>query len=179
MSRATDLINRLLSCPLGTPGWKEFEDVCTEILKYLFVPPLQNPRTQARTYSGIDRRDAIFPNRNFTHDNNWGILFHELGARLILFEFKNYDTSEIGKDEVIQTLNYMSKPMGNLSFIICTKKPDESAHIKRNSIYGDQKKAILFITKEQLLEMIYIKERGEDPSDFLMDLLESFYIEYE
>ena len=74
-----------------------------KILKYLFSPELAEPKRQARSYSGIDRRDAIFPNRNLTGENNWGHIYRELGARLIVFEFKNYDTSEIEKDEVIQT----------------------------------------------------------------------------
>jgi hypothetical protein len=29
------------------------------------------------------------------------------------------------------------------------------------------------------LEMLAIRERGEDPSDLVLDLLERFYIEYE
>jgi hypothetical protein len=65
-----------------------FEDACTDTLRFLFVPPLQDPLIQPRSFSGIDRRDLVFPNRNLQLGNNWGHLYQELAARLVLFEFK-------------------------------------------------------------------------------------------
>ncbi len=179
VSTVKELIDKLNSCPQGKSGWKEFEGICVEILCYLFVPPLIKPKIQPRTYSGISRRDAVFPNRNFGSENPWGQLLKELNARLILFEFKNYDDMEIGKEEVNQTLNYMTAPMGNLAIICCNKKPDESAHKRRNSIFSESKKVILFITKDELKELMYIKERGADPADLILDLLELFYLQHE
>jgi len=180
MTKISDFIAKLKSCPPGLNGWKMFEDICIEILIFLLVPPLEMPRIQPRTHSGIDRRDAIFPNRNFDLENTWGKIHQELNARLILFEFKNYDKSEIGKEDVNQVRNYLTEPMGKLGILCCNKKPIESAYIKRNSIYSSsEKKVILFITKEHLIEMLYIKERGEDPADLIMDMIEIFYMEYE
>jgi hypothetical protein len=57
--------------------------------------------------------------------------------------------------------------------------PDNGAHIKRNSIFSEEQKVILFLTTEHLIEMLAIKERGEDPSDLILDLLERFYIQHE
>lgn len=179
MTTVADLRQRLRSCPAGLAGWKEFEDVCTDILRFLFVPPLNEPLTQARSYSGIDRRDAVFPNRNLDPTNNWGHLFRELGARLVLIEFKNYDRADIGKDEVNQTRNYLTRPMGRLAIMCCNKAPDHDAHIKRNTIFSEDQKVILFITSDNLMEMLSIKERGEDPSDLILDLLERFYLQHE
>lgn len=112
MTGATELRRRLAECPAGRSGWKEFEDICIEILRFLFVPPLNEPLIQPRSYSGIDRRDAVFPNRNIESSNNWSHLYKELQARMILFESKNYDTEDIGKEETNQTRNYMKQPMG-------------------------------------------------------------------
>lgn len=179
MSRTGNLITKLMSCPAGVEGWKEFEDVCVEILHYLFVPPLAEPKIQPRTHSGIDRRDAVFPNRNFNTANTWGHLLRELGARMILFEFKNYDATKIGKKEVDQTRNYMTDPMGRLAIMVCTETPNKAAHIRRNTIFSSNKKVILFLTKEQLKEMLFIKERGEDPADLIIDLIEWFYLQHE
>jgi hypothetical protein len=173
------LRKRLDACPLGQQGWKEFEEVCTDILTYLFVPPLELPKTQARTYSGIDRRDAVFPNRKIDGATNWGHLFRELDARLVLVEFKNYDGMEVGKDEANQTRNYLTKPMGRLAMMCCRTPPNDAAHIKRNTIYSEEKKVILFLSPENLKEMLFMKERGDDPSDFIMDLVELFYIQHE
>jgi hypothetical protein len=175
------LRQRLEQCPPGREGWKEYEDACIEALQYLFVPPLRKPHIQARTYSGIDRRDAVFPNWNKgTDNNNWGRIYDELEARMVLFEFKNYDTEEIGKDETNQTRNYLQKQWGKLAIMCCNKMPNEAAHIKRNSIHHeDDGKVILFVTTELLIEMLFIKERGEDPSDLIMDMIDRFYLQYE
>jgi hypothetical protein len=174
-----DMIQRLQTCPPGHAGWSEFENVAIEILEYLFVPPLQPPNIQARSFSGIDRRDAIFANREDNGDSIWAKIRRELSARMILFEFKNYDTSEIGKEEVIQTRSYLRNPMGKLAIICSNKLPNEQAHIKRNTIYSDDGVVILFLIKEKLIEMLHIKERGEDPSVLIMDEIELFYIQHE
>jgi hypothetical protein len=179
MSKIDDLIDRLMSCSAGTAGWKDFEDVCLDILHCLFVPPLAEPKVQPRTYSGIDRRDAVFPNRNFEVHDSWGLLLRELNARMILFEFKNYDNTEIGKEEVDQIRNYLTEPMGHLAMMVCSKLPNDAAHIRRNSIFSAEGKVILFLTKDHLKEMLFIKERGEDPADLVVDLVEWFYLQHE
>jgi hypothetical protein len=175
----SDLRRRLKNCPAGLTGWKDFEDACIDTLSYLFVPPLTRPHLQPRTYSGIDRRDAVFPNWNVEPTNNWGILRRELDARLVLFEFKNYGGSSVGKDEVNQTRNYLSPNLGKLGFLCCNRIPNKSAHLKRNTIYTDDRKVILFLTTKLLIEMLAIKERGEDPSDLILDLLARFYLQHE
>lgn len=170
---------RLLACPAGPAGWREFEDAALEALKNLFVPPLTEPIVQPRTYSGIDRRDAVFPNRNLDGGGHWTHLLQELGARMVLVEFKNYDTEEIGKDEVNQTLNYLTKPMGRLAILVTNKAPGDAAHIKRNTIFSANGPVILFLTTQHLIEMLDIKERGEDPADLIMDAVERFYLQHE
>lgn len=179
MSRITELVNRLDNCPVGKKGWQEFEDLCITILEFLFVPPLIKPIIQPRTYSGTNRRDAVFPNRNFDEKHGWGLLLRELEARMVLFEFKNYGTSNVGHEEVLQTENYLTEPMGKLAIMICSKTPDHGAHIQRNTIYSRYRKVILFITKDHLKEMLFIKERGEDPCDLIVDLVERFYLQHE
>jgi hypothetical protein len=99
MRQVNDLIKKLQVCPAGDAGWREFENICVEILEFLFVPPLTRAVIQPRTLSGTNRRDAVLPNRNFIKNNNWAILLRELNARMILFEFKNYGpTNEIGHE---------------------------------------------------------------------------------
>jgi hypothetical protein len=109
----------------------------------------------------------------------FGSIYKELAARMVLFEFKNYDLTEIGKEETNQTRNYLTKPMGKLAIMCCNRAPDCAAHIKRNTIYSEDGKVILFVTTEQLIEMLFIKERDEDPSDLIMDMIERFYLQHE
>ena len=172
-----NFIDRLRSCPKGQPGWKMFEDICIDILRYIFVPPLSQPIIQSRTYSGMDKRDAIFPNRNRNSSNNWGLIFQDLDSRYILFEFKNYNTEIIGKDEVDQVRNYLKDTMGRLAILCCNKEPHRTAYRRRNSIFSSEKKVILFLTPDQLEEMLFIKERGEDPVDLILDMIDKFYLQ--
>ena len=163
-------VNRLAEqidqCPLGNTGWRAFEDLCTEVLEYLFVPPLSRPRRQARTYSGINRRDAVFPNRNIVAttelgSRNWYHLYVELSARMILFEFKNYDATDIGHEEVNQTRSYLTRPMGQLGIMICSKPPVDGAFRQRNTIYTNDQKVILFMTNAHLKEMLFMSCQGK------------------
>jgi hypothetical protein len=173
------LRHRLETCPAGQAGWREFEDVSRDILTHLFVPPLREPVIQPRSYSGIDRRDVIFPNRNPPGAGNWGLLRHDLDARLVLVEFKNYDSTDIGKDETNQIRNYLTAAMGRLAILCCNKTPVESAFIKRKSIYSEERKVIIFLTPDDMVEMLHIQDRGEDPSDLIVDLIDQFYLQYE
>lgn len=104
-------------------------------------------------------------------------MYQELNARLILVEFKNYDTEEIGKDEVNQTRNYLTSSLGKLAVLCCNKQPNKNAYIIRNKIFSEDKKVILLIWKDHLKEMLYIKSRDEDPSDLIMDLVEELYLQ--
>lgn len=178
MTQITELATRIKTCPRGMSGWRRFEDDCTTALRHVLVPPLSEPKIQARTQSGIHRRDAVFPNRNFNTPNTWSHLYHELNARMIPFEFKNYDKHGIGADEVVQTRDYLSEPMGRLAVICSTGRPNTSALVMRNRVYTETKRVILFMTEENLVEMLFMKERGEDPANLVMDLVEHFYLQY-
>ena len=179
MPTPNELIETLIQCPPGMPGWTQFEDACTNVLTYLFVPPLETPTIQARTESGIDIRDAIFPNRNNDGTTLWGQLRRDHNARMILFEFKNYDTSDIGSDEVDQLRNYMNDPMGSLAFLTCSKEPHRNAVLRRNQVYRREEKVIIFLDSNQLVEMVNMRERGDDPASFIMEQVELFYIQHE
>jgi hypothetical protein len=173
-------LRRLLAaCPPGRPGWQQFEDVALAALCHLLVPPLTPPRVQERSFSGIDRRDAVFPNRITDTAHPWGLLRHDHDARFVLVEFKNYDKDEIGKEEVDQTRCYMKPTLGGLSIMVCNKPPHESALIRRNIVFNQEKKVILFLTTSHLLEMLDIKDRGDDPSVFILDAVDSFLIQHE
>lgn len=179
MPTPAELIANIQACPLGVPGWRTFEDVGTAALTHLFVPPLAEPTIQPRSFSGIDRRDAVYPNRNMTPDTFWGHIHAELKARLILVEFKNYDIHTLGKDEVDQTRNYLTKPFGKLGLICCRREPSKEALLRRNQVYTQEDKVILFITEDKLCEMLRMKERGEDAARLIVEMIELFYMQHE
>lgn len=169
----------LSHCPPGRPGWRAFEDAALATLCHPFVPPLVRPLVQIRSFSGLDRRDAVFPNRVVDTGTAWGLMRHDYDAKLILFEFKNYDKDHIGKEEIDQAQNYLKNSMGKLAVICSNKPPRRPAYARRNAIYSETKKIILFITTANLGEMLDMKDRGDDPSEFILDCIDDFLIRHE
>ncbi len=53
------LRQRLEECPAGRDGWQEFENICIDILHFLFVPPLQPPKIQTRTIDNTQRMGLL------------------------------------------------------------------------------------------------------------------------
>ncbi len=173
------LIKRLRNCPSGRVGWKKYENICIDILKFLFVPPLKLPKIQSRTESGIDIRDAIFPNRS--SNENWRFIREDYAGKYILFEFKNYtaDTGlDLGKDEVNQVKNYLYHTIGRIGIICSPKRPSTNGIFARKMAYIEEKKLILFLTNEDLTEMMMKKYMGEDPSDIIVDLIDEFNLSF-
>jgi hypothetical protein len=179
VDRSRALHARLAACPPGHAGWRHFEDTALEILCHLLVPPLIKPRIQQRSLSGIDRRDAVFPNRVLDTSQPWGLLRNDHDARYVLVEFKNYDSEEIGRDEVDQTRNYMTKALGRLALVVCNKRPHESARRRRNMVFSEESKVILFLTSANLREMLDMKDRGDDPTNFILDAVDEFLLQHE
>jgi hypothetical protein len=172
----TKLIERLTHCLPGKQYWREYERVCTEILSSVFVPPLKPPREQARTWSGLERRDALFSLRGV--GEGWEELRREFEANFLLCEFKNY-SEPIGKDEVNQTRNYLKSTVGRIGAIFSRKGFDDGARRMRNSIYAEEQKVILFFEDKHLIEFLQLKSAGQDPLDLVQDAIEEFYISYE
>lgn len=171
-------INQLNSCHPGRnpSDWKNFEDICTSILKEAFAPQLKDPKIQARTWSGMERRDTLFSLRGTK--GQWEEIRREFSANFLLFEFKNY-TDKITQEEVNQTRNYLKETIGRLGIIISRKGPDQNAQKMRNSIYWQEKKVVLFFNDEQLIELLKLKQIGQDPIELIQDSIDEFYISIE
>lgn len=173
-----ELIKRLDECPEGKEGWKVYEDICIDILNYLFVPPLGEPKIQSRRESGIDIRDAVYPNRN--SNENWKFIRDDYDAKYVVFEFKNYSAggSEIDKQVLLQIDDYLKKTIGRFG-IICSKKlPNNSGLEKRKDVFIENNKLILFVNNENLKEMLLRKHKRLDPSDVLIDLIDDFNLKF-
>jgi len=173
-----NLIKELENCAEGMEGWKEYEDVCIKIFKYLFVPPLSEPKIQSRRESGIDIRDAIFPNR--AANENWKFIREDYDAKYIVIEFKNYAKkgSEIDKYVVIQIDDYLKKTIGRFGIICSKKTPNDSGLQKRKDMFIEHNKLILFVNNEHLKDMLLRKYKNMDPSDVIIDLIDDFSLKF-
>jgi hypothetical protein len=147
------------------------------LLPHLFVPPLGKPIVQARSHSRVDRRDLLFPNRNYAKPNNWGQLLTQHRARMVVVDIKNY-TQEIGKEQVNHFAAYLNEAVGGFGLIVSTTEPNHAAQIRQIAAFREGK-FLLFVTFEHVREMLYMKERGDEPSDLIMDIADRFYADWE
>ncbi len=176
-TRQQRLIEQLARCQPGQQDAHKYEDVCTDILTEVFVPPLKPPKIQARTLNGLERRDALFSLRGVKH--GWEEIHYEFAANFLLCEFKNY-TDLFDKDEVNQTRNYLKHTIGRLGIIFSRNGASPSAMRMRNSIYAeDHGKVILFFEDKHLIELLKMKEAGQTPLELIQEAIDEFYISYE
>jgi hypothetical protein len=168
----------LSSCPPGREGWQDFEDICTQILTEVFVPPLKPPKRQPRTLNGLERRDALFSLRDADIDIGWAKIYRDFDSKFLLCEFKNY-TDPCTKDEVNQTRNYLKETIGRLGMVFSRKGANSNAYRMRNSIYSQDKKVILLFDDNHLIELLQLKSANQNPIDLIRDAIDDFYISYE
>jgi hypothetical protein len=178
LEKVQRFIKRLDGCPEGKKGWKKYENICLDILNYIFIPPLGEPKIQSRRDSGIDIRDAIYPNRN--SNTNWRFIGEEYDAKYIVFEFKNYseEGSEIDKQVLLQIDDYLKKTIGRFGIICSKKTPNKSGLEKRKDIFIENNKLILFLSNEDLKEMLLRKYKKMDPSDIIIDMIDDFNLKF-
>jgi hypothetical protein len=127
--RAQELIARLEALPPGRETFREFEDLCVEILNYAFFPQLGVPSVQSRSEDGLDIRDAVFP---ISGDHVfWQEIKRTCATRFMVAEFKNY-TENVRQREVESIQQYLySKAMRMFGVLCSRKQPSESALLAR------------------------------------------------
>ena len=174
----SSLRQRLLNCPIGHADWHGYEDICVEILKFLFVPPLSSPDIQSRTEGGLLRRDALFP--NYVEQGFWSLIGNRYGSNFILFEFKNTANLEpTHVDQVDKYLRQGKDTIGRFGIILSRKPPPDSALKTRKAWFTTNKVIILFLYDELVIKALEFKENGDDPVKVLQDEYEAFLAGYE
>lgn len=167
------LITELKNLPPGRGHWREFEDLCVKILNYLFLNPLAPPIIQSRTEDGLDIRDAIYPIR--LGNSHWDTLRNECRSRFMVAEFKNY-TDPPGQREVESIQQYLY-PKAMRSFgVLCARQAASDPAVKqRRRAWVESEKLIVMLCDVDLIEMIQLKDSGEEPFEVIDAQLEEFF----
>lgn len=160
------LIEKLSSCPTGHKGWKEYEEICKEILTFLFVPPLVGPLEHVRTESGLQIRDLIF-HIPCNVGGFWDFVQRKYDAVAIIVECKNY-ANPIGGNNVVISSKYLGeRRLGLFGMVISRFPPAESAFKERARLWTEDGKLILCLEDEDLKTMIKLKDEGKEPEIIL------------
>lgn len=173
-TQGSQLLQELAGLQPGKTTWSEYENLCTRVLKYLFPDDLHGWHEQSWTDDGLNRFDyvcRIRPTRDF-----WKFLLEHLHSRYVLFEFKNY-TGAIKQGQVLTTEKYLlERGLRRVAIIFTRAGADANAVKTTQGAMREQGKLILILDDEAVSTMLLMKERGEDPSDFLFELADQFLL---
>lgn len=164
------LIDKLENCPPGVDHWRDYEEICSSIVSYLFQSSFRNYQTiiQPRNENGLDIKDLIIPNRSISPF--WQEVRVDYNARNLVFEFKNH-SKEIGKDQLVQTSNYLKKrTYGRFGIIFCRKGLSKNGVEEQKELLRDDDKLILVLNDEDLIEILKQRQLGKKAEGLLEQL---------
>jgi len=169
-----NLCQRLRALKSGRSTWAAYERLCAEILRYLFPRDLLGWRKQQRTDDDLNRFDyvcRIKPTTDF-----WRFLIDHLNSRYVLFEFKNY-AGQIKQGQILTTEKYLlERGLRRVAIIVTRKGAHRSAVSMVQGAMRENGKLMLVLDDHNLCKMLYMRQRGEDPSDLLFDLTDEFLL---
>lgn len=158
----------------GKRAFADYENKCTDILKYLFGDSLDGWHKQQRTDDGLNRFDLIC--RITSNDGIWSIFNKDFQSRYLLFEFKNYQ-EEITQNQVYTTEKYLFvKALRNVAMIISRNGASENALKACDGVLKESGKVILNISNHDISKMLRMKDSGTDPTDYLFDILDEMLL---
>lgn len=173
--KSDTLISSLQELVPGLPDYFKFQQLASDILEYLFCPPLESPKFEESDLSGKNRRDMIFENSAL--DGFWRIAREVYNAHQIVVDAKNYSKS-LTKKPILEIAHYL-KPYGCGMFGIIVSRSDASSaglHAVKEE-WISNKKMIVIMTDKDIIEMLNIKKKdGGKPEEIIRRKVANFRI---
>lgn len=174
------LKERLLQIAPGTEHFPEYESVCVDILKYVLGQYLTLWRVQEKSNDGLYRFDLCCKIKNDVNHDFFDTIRNYFNTKYIVFEFKNY-SKKITQKEIYTTEKYLyEKALRKVAVIISRNGADDHALQAARGCLRETGKLILCLSDNSLMQMIDIKENGEQiPADFLEEMLDNILLHLE
>lgn len=164
--------DELKALPQGKKYWRQYEIKCEEILKFLFDGDLSGWHSQKSAVDGHSRYDLICRAR--PQSDFWTFIIQDLCSRYVLFEFKNY-SKYITQGQILTTEKYLLKQaLRSVAFVISRKGANKSADLAVQGAMREHGKLLCNLKDEDLLRMLEMKDSGDDPADYLFDMVDNF-----
>ena len=175
-----DLKERLLQVAPGKEYFQAYETACVDVLKYVLGEYLTLWEVQEPSNNGLYRFDLCCKIKNDVNQDFFDTIKHYFNTKYIVFEFKNY-SKKITQKEIYTTEKYLyEKALRKVAIIISRSGADDHALQAARGCLRETGKLILCLSDNSLLEMIAIKEKGEqEPAEFLEVLLDDVLVHLE
>lgn len=179
----SDLANNLIKeLDFVKPGRGEafaFEDICTRTLKYIFEDDLSLWKSQAKSNEALYRFDCLCRIKNNNEKDFWSILEKYFNTKYIVFEFKNY-TNKITQSEIYTTERYLyAKALRSVAIIIAQGGYDNNSIWASKGCLRENGKLIILLNIDDLKKLCELKRDNEEPSEYLLDKLDTLLLELE
>ena len=173
------LKKQLESCEPGRKHFVEYEQACFEVLKALFSTDLTLWKEQPKANDGLFRFDLICRIKNGVENSFWNIIEQYLNTKYVVFEYKNYSKA-ITQNQVMTTEKYLyTKALRMVAIIISSQGADDGALKCAKGIYRESGKLIFLLDTTDLKNMCDIKKNEEEPSEYLLEKLDTLLLELE
>jgi len=175
----TELMKKLNDCVAGVKGAYEFEDVCFDLLKYIFSEDLSLWKKQAKSNDGLFRFDLLCRIKDNNSKSFWSMMEKYFNSKYVVFEYKNY-SEKIKQNQVYTTERYLyRKALRSVAIIIAKNGYDEHALWAAKGSLRENGKLILIITVDDLKKMYRLRVDQSDPSEVLLEKLDDMLEELE
>jgi Restriction endonuclease len=156
----------------GHEGWSAYQRLVSDILEFLFCPPLELPRYEFFDADVRNRRDILFENP--ARNGFWGQVRTDYSAHYIVVDAKNY-AEPIPKSAVLDIAHYL-KPYGCGMFAVLVSRlgPDGSAaHATREQWIGGRK-MIVHLSDRNLGDMLELRATNGEPQEVIRRQIADF-----
>jgi hypothetical protein len=161
-SHAAHLSAKLASCPPGRKSWKAYQTVCRKILTHTLVPSLLEPSEETATRDRLQRRDLIF-HIPYNAGDFWKLITLTYKSVALIVECKNYADPLRANQVTLSSKYFGEKKLGLFGVIICRKGLSEPAKREQERLWIQEGKMILALTDDDLVDMLRLREAGDDP----------------
>ena len=156
-----------------------YEELCHDILKYLFDDELSLWHKQQKSNDDLYRFDLICKIKDGNVSGLWTTILQCFNTKYVIFEFKNY-AEPITQKEVYTTDKYLYlKALRGVAIIVSCKGASPNANKAIRGTLRENGKLILSLDNSDLCEMIRIKMDEGTPADYLYSKFDNLLIDLE
>lgn len=176
---SSNLLKKLDDCTAGISDAIMFEDICVDVLKYIFSEDLSLWQKQKKSNNDLYRFDLLCRIKDNNYKTFWSMMNDFFNSKYIIFEFKNY-TNQITQKEVYTTERYLyAKALRNVAIIVAKNGFDDNSTWAAKGSLREYGKLILLLTIDDIKTMYNMKKEQDDPSEFLLNKLDAMLSELE
>jgi hypothetical protein len=170
--RAQNLKEKLESLEPGKEDWSHYQKLVSDIMEFLFSPPLGEPALEDPDETRHDRRDMILANR--AEGGPWSLIRQQYHADYIVVDAKNH-SKPLGKRSILEVAHYL-KPYGTGMFalVVCRSGLAASGRHAVKEQWIGSGRMIVVLTDEALNEMLNLKARRSVPEVIIEEAIRQF-----